>query len=184
MANNMIEIKNNIATIERIFNQWNGILGGDYLAYKNHVYRVYHFCLALNPPQSTDNMIFAIAASFHDIGIWANKTFDYLQPSTELAGAHLKDISKTEWLREVELMIYYHHKITTYNNSKYPLVEVFRRADWIDVSKGKRSFGVAKNDINAIINAFPNHGFHQKLVRLTFTEFKKRPFKPLPMMKW
>ena len=32
----------------------------------------------------------AVAAVFHDIGIWSNKTFDYLEPSVALAREYLK----------------------------------------------------------------------------------------------
>ena len=180
----MMKIGDNSPTIEIIFDQWKEILGSDYLAYKNHVYRVYNFCMALYDGNRDENEIFAIAGCFHDIAIWANKTFDYLEPSAELAKIYLNDNGKVEWLTEVELMIQFHHKITSYRNTKYPLVEIFRKADWIDVTKGNRSFGVPKNEVNSILERFSNNGFHKKLVKLTKDEFRKNPFKPLPMIKW
>ncbi len=180
----MMKIEKNIPTIEAIFAQWKETLGSDYCAYKNHVYRVYNFCIALCHADKNEKELFAIAGCFHDIGIWRNKTFDYLEPSTELAKTYLSNNNKAEWIIEVELMIRFHHKITSYNNIKHPLVEIFRKADWIDVTKGKRSFDVQKKEVNYILEMFPNDGFHKKLLTLTKDEFKKHPFKPLPMMKW
>lgn len=51
-----------------------------------------------------------IAACFHDLGIWINDTFDYLQPSIGLAKAYLKQRNLKQWSVEVELMIDLHHK--------------------------------------------------------------------------
>lgn len=179
-----MKIEDSIPTIEIIFDQWKEVLGSDYRAYKNHVYRVYNFCMALCHGNKEEKEIFAIAGCFHDIGIWANKTFDYLEPSAELAKIYLNNNGKAAWFTEIELMIRFHHKITGYRNTKYPLVEIFRRADWIDVSKGKRSFDVPRNEVNSILERFPNDGFHKKLLKLTKDEFSKNPFRPLPMMKW
>ena len=179
-----MKIEDNIPTIEIIFDQWRGILGPDYQAYKNHVYRVFNFCTVLYQGSENENKMFAIAGCFHDIGIWENNTFDYLEPSIELVKKYLDNSSMSESFRQIELMILFHHKITSYKNTKYPLVEIFRKADWIDVTKGKRSFGLSKNDVGAILEQFPNNGFHKKLIQLTKDEFKKKPFNPLPMAKW
>jgi len=180
----MLKIEDNIPAIESIFDQWKGLLGSDYHAYKNHVYRMFHFCMALLHGNTEDKEKIVIAACFHDIAIWDKKTLDYLEPSAELAKIYLNNNGKAAWSDEIELMIRYHHKLTRYRDSKYPLVETFRQADLIDVSKGLKSFGLPKKDVKAILNKFPNSGFHRKLVSLTVAEFKKSPFRPLPMMKW
>jgi hypothetical protein len=64
------------------------------------------------------------------------------------------------------------------------LVEVFRKGDWVDATKGLRRFGLPKSLVVEVQSAFPNLGFHNNLVRIAMKEFWKRPLNPLPMMKW
>lgn len=184
MVSIMARIEDSIPTIEIIFEQWREVLGADYRAYRNHVYRVVHFCMVFFNGNTEDKEKIAIAGCFHDMGIWANKTFDYLDHSANLAKTYLKNNGKEEWCMEIELMIQFHHKITSYRNKKYSLVEIFRKADWIDVTKGNRSFGLPKDEVKAIVDSFPYNGFHEKLLKLTKAEFKNNPFRPLPMLKW
>ncbi|GBE34061.1 hypothetical protein BMS3Bbin06_00577 [bacterium BMS3Bbin06] len=181
---NRVKIEEHLPLLEEILGEWKADIGKDYPAYKNHVYRVVHFCLSIHQGNREDREKIIIAGCFHDLGIWVNDTFDYLSISIELAKGYLKRKRQEVWSTEIELMINLHHKITRYRDSKYLLVEAFRKADWIDVSKGKRAFGLPKEDIRVVIDKFPNSGFHKKLIQLTKAEFKKNPLKPLPMMKW
>jgi putative acetyltransferase len=57
-------------------------LGHDLPAYENHVVRVLRFVAALGGELSEP---LVVAAAFHDLGIWTARTFDYLEPSVELA---------------------------------------------------------------------------------------------------
>lgn len=88
------------------------------------------------------------------------------------------------WATEIGLMIDLHHKFRRVENAEYPLVEVFRKGDWVDASMGMRKFGLAHADVKAVQHAFPNLGFHQNLMRLAWKEFKRHPLNPLPMMRW
>jgi hypothetical protein len=63
-------------------------------------------------------------------------------------------------------MILEHHKISTYRNHQDWLVEPLRRADWVDVSKGFVTFGLARSLVKEILAAWPNAGFHKRLVML------------------
>ena len=81
-------------------------------------------------------------------------------------------------------MIVNHHKVTPWRANPGSLVESFRRADWIDVTRGLRRFGVPRTFIAAVDAAWPNAGFHQRLVQLTVDRFWKHPLIPLPMVKW
>src|SRR5215469_16634767 len=78
----------------------------------------------------------AVAAAFHDLGIWTNKTFDYIAPSVAIARRHLAARAMADWIPEIEAMIVDHHKVTPSRADPQSLVESFRRADWIDVSRG------------------------------------------------
>ncbi|MCD4719912.1 MAG: HD domain-containing protein [Desulfobacula sp.] len=180
-----MEIRSNIPLLEEILAEYKDVIGEDFRSYKNHVYRVVNFCLRLK--QDTDNEQeerIIIAACFHDLGIWANDTFDYLQPSIVLAKEYLKRRNLEKWSVEIELMIDTHHKIRKYEDDNHPLVEVFRKADLIDVSLGMVKFSLSTDFIGNIKITFPNSGFHKRLIQLTVRELFRNPLKPLPMIRW
>ncbi|MNT51129.1 hypothetical protein D3C72_1880800 [compost metagenome] len=81
-------------------------------------------------------------------------------------------------------MIDMHHKITKYDDDSLPLVEVFRRADLVDVSLGVVTFGISKDLIHQIKEAFPNHSFHKMLCRTSAQWLLKHPLNPIPILKW
>ena|SRR5215471_2753475 len=112
----------------------------------------------------------AVAAAFHDLGIWTNKTFDYIAPSVAIARRHLAARAMADWIPEIEAMIVDHHKVTPSRADPQSLVE-FRRADWIDVSRGLRRFGLPQTFIAAVATTWPNAGFHRRLVQLTLINF-------------
>ena len=62
-------------------------------------------------------------------------------------------------------------------------VESFRRADWIDVSRGLRTFGVPRPFIASLFSAWPSAGFHRRLVELTLDRLWRHPLSPLPMVR-
>ena len=172
-------IENN--TINSILESFKKDLKSDFDVYKNHVYRIYNFALILD--KNKDNhQKYAIAAAFHDIGIWTH-SFDYLAPSIKLASKYLTKINQTAWTDEIALMINNHHKISTYHGEHAKTVEVFRRADWVDVVKGIKLFGLNKSDYTLVKKEFTNKGFHKFLIRETFNYFIKHPLNPLPMFK-
>jgi len=85
---------------------------------------------------------------------------------------------------EIEAMIVDHHKVTPSRANPQSLVEPFRRADWIDVSRGLRRFGLPRTFIAAVATTWPSAGFHRRLVQMTIDRFRKHPLAPLPMVKW
>lgn len=64
------------------------------------------------------------------------------------------------------------------------LTETFRRADWIDVSRGILSFGLPRAKLREIFRRWPNADFHKRLVQLTLAEFRAHRLRPLPVLKW
>jgi hypothetical protein len=159
-------------------------LGHDFIAYRNHVYRVVNLCLAIAGAGDRAALEkIAVAAVFHDLGIWTNRTFDYIAPSVVLARQYLLTGAQADWLPEIEAMIVDHHTITSSGPSRASLVEPFRRADWIDVSRGLRTFGLPRSFIASVFTVWPSAGFHWRLVELTFDRFLKHPLTPLPMVR-
>ena len=159
-------------------------LGDDFTAYRNHAYRVVNFCVALAPCADATLEKIALAAAFHDLGIWTARTFDYLQPSIDLACGHLACAGHADLRDNIAGMIREHHKIRTYRGDAAELVEPFRRADWMDVSLGALTFGLPRARIREIRAKWPNAGFHQRLVQLTLQRMRTHPLSPIPVLKW
>ena len=158
-------------------------LGGDLVAYRNHVCRVLNFYLALVGQPSPSTAIL-VAAAFHDLGIWTDRTFDYLSPSVNLATSYLSahDLGALEV--EVRAIITEHHKLLPYKGEFSPSVEAFRQADLIDLSLGIIHFRLPTSFVQLVRMAFPNAGFHRRLTVLAAGQFMRTPFNPLPMVHW
>ena len=172
-----------LATVEHVLELHAAELGHDFTAYRNHVYRVVNLCLAIAGDSRVELEKIAVAAVFHDLGIWTNDTFDYIGPSVAVARQHLAARGMTGWIPEIEAMIVDHHKVTP-SHAAQPLVEAFRRADWIDVSRGLRRFGLPHACIATVTATWPSAGFHRRVVELAIARFFQHPLTPLPMLKW
>jgi hypothetical protein len=143
-----LSFTNDILTVSAVLENHASALGHDFIAYRNHVYRVVNLCLAIaGEGDRVELEKIAVAAVSHDLGIWTNHTFDYIAPSVALAREHLSACAQTDWIPEIEAMIGDHHEITASRPNRPPLVEPFRRADWIDVSRGLRTFGETRKYI-------------------------------------
>ena len=170
--------------LDEVLDNYRQVLSVDYDAYRNHCMRVFNFCLALAGDRLADaEEKIAIASLFHDLGIWTDNTFDYILPSQRLARCYLEKSDRAAWCDEIEAMIGEHHKLTRYQADSSTLVEAFRKADWIDVSGGMLRFRLPDDFVTDVLEAFPNAGFHKKLVTLSVERLKTHPFSPLPMMK-
>lgn len=167
--------------IEALFASYKDVIGNDFEKYRNHVYRIFNYSLFLS--NSADEEKYAIAAFFHDVGIWTNNTFDYLKPSIDLAKAYLLKNNKENWLEEISLMIDNHHKTTAYKGNFETTVNIFRKADWTDVSLGLIHFEIPSDYIKQVEKQFPYKGFHFFLTKLFAKNLFQHPLKPLPMFK-
>ena len=170
-----------IPTIDDVLNDYATALRGDFVAYRNHVYRIVNLCVAIAGRSELEKI--AVAAVFHDLGIWTNGTFDYIAPSIALAHDYLVSRAHQDWTAEIEAMIADHHKITPSTAAPGSLIETFRRADWIDVTRGLRGFGISRRLVSRLFATWPSAGFHWRLVTLTLERFRRHPLTPLPMVK-
>ena len=171
-----------LSTVDTVLGEHVSEMGHDFVPYRNHVYRVVNLCVAIVGDRTELEKI-AVAAVFHDLGIWTNKTWDYLEPSVALARRYLTG-GQAKWIPEIERMIMDHHKITPAIATPDGLVESFRRADWVDVTLGMRRFGVPRPLITSVYEMWPSAGFHWRLVQLTLERFRAHPLTPLPMVRW
>jgi hypothetical protein len=173
-----------LPTVEEVLNNHASALAHDLIPYRNHVYRVVNLCLAIEGDSHVELEKIAVAAVFHDLGIWTNHTFDYIAPSVAIAREHLAARGRADWIPEIEAMIVDHHKITSSRAHSPSLAESFRQADWIDVTRGLRRFGLPRTFVASVTAMWPSAGFHRRLVELTIDRWWKHPLNPLPMVKW
>ena len=178
------ELQTDLPIVEEVLADHASEIDRDMPGYRNHVYRVVNLCIANIGAGPFVLEKVAVAAVFHDLGIWTNHTFDYIPPSVAIAHEYLAARGKSEWIPDIEAMILHHHKITRSHADPQLLVESFRRADWIDVTFGLRSFGVSRTFIARVSAAWPDAGFHRRLVQLMMERFSKHPLTPLPMVEW
>jgi hypothetical protein len=86
-------------------------------------------------------------------------------------------------LAEITEMIEMHHRIRSCASSASRLVELFRRADIADFSLGMFPMGHSRKLIAGLKSAFPNRGFHWRLVQLGSRWLLQHPLNPLPMFR-
>jgi hypothetical protein len=164
-------------------------LGDDRVKYTNHVIRVLLYCDLLfdraggRGEKPSRRLEFRAAGVYHDLGIWTDKTFDYLVPSIDLAADYLQQEGRSDLEPLVAEMIDQHHKQRAAGEPDDP-VELFRRADLVDVSLGLRRFGLPGAQCRAMLRTYPSRGFHFLLVKMTARRTVEHPTSPLPMFKW
>lgn len=159
-----MKIHEDVAILNEILESWRDELDEDFLAYRNHCYRVLNYCLVFSDYHEDSLNKVSIAVAHHDLGIWVDQTFDYLKPSKVLAREYLSNTNQNYWRAEIETMIDQHHKIRRYKANTEWLVESFRKADWVDVSQNSLKFGLPSNYIAEVKRAFPNTGFTSDLL--------------------
>ena len=172
-----------IAILDELLDMHAAALGRDFTAYRNHTYRVVNLCVVQSSGAREQLDKLAIAAAFHDMGIWTDGTFDYLAPSVTLATNYLLHSGREEWTAEISAMILEHHKISRYRGDPSWLVEPFRRSDWVDVTRGLITFGLTRRLLREVFSTWPSAGFHKRLVQLELTRLRTHPWSPLPMMR-
>ncbi|TAM12269.1 MAG: hypothetical protein EPN72_05725 [Nevskiaceae bacterium] len=170
--------------VNHILAPWRPQIGADYDAYHNHVCRMLSFCFELHPCDEETTHKACIAGAFHDLGVWSDHTLDYLPPSARLAQDYLAREGLSDWAEEITLMITEHHKLRKVRDTRYPLVEAFRRADLVDVSLGLYRGGIERQRVRDIKAGLPNCGFHKRLGQLAAGWFPHHPLRPLPFLKW
>ena len=158
-------------------------IGEDWDGYRNHVLRVLNFCRALSGEHALPDTL-VVAAAFHDLGIWSDGTFDYLEPSAAHAASWLHSHGRHGEVDAVQEVIRMHHKLRACDGAHAAQAEPFRRADLVDVSLGLVRFGLTREYVARVQRALPDCGFHWRLVRLAGRQCLKTPLSPLPMLRW
>lgn len=161
--------------VEQHLAQYKDVIGHDYEAYRNHIYRVLTYALHIfKKPSEKQMRVLAAGLVYHDLGLWSDNDLDYLVPSITRAKKNLAALGFTEEeLHIVSDIIMWHHKVTPFygNNTckdHVALVEAVRRADWIDATKGLVSKGMPRQHIAKVQGKIANAGFHQALLEFGY----------------
>lgn len=183
------KIETHIPYLEELFHPWKAVIGSDFQGYRNHVYRMVQFCWALKKAKGEtltdeEKQKIMIAGVYHDIGIWPQKTLDYIAPSVSPALIFLEEQGLSKWKQEITLMIENHHKFREYKGEYPELVELFRQGDVIDFTLGVGKFHLPKSFIVKMKKTIPNAGFHMGLLKKGCKWSLFNPLNPVPMMKW
>lgn len=152
--------------VEALLARYKDDIGEDFLAYRNHVYRAISYAMHFLEYDKSFEALVETAFVYHDIGLWTDRELAYLEPSEALA---LTDNEKYEWGLDDEALrgaIHWHHKLLPYKGPHQEVIEACRKADWIDASKGIIRKGLSREIVKEVESAFPNHGFHDTLLRL------------------
>lgn len=153
----------------------------DFVCYRNHVYRVYYLCLHFAEGEANPSV--AVAAAFHDLGIWTDHTWDYLPPSIRAANSWLQAEQSAFQSEMVQQIIDFHHLRGRYTGPHAAWVEPFRKADWLDLSLGLRYGKGVRTVYRELKKEFPFKRFHGRLVLFFFRNLVRHPLKPFPMFK-
>jgi hypothetical protein len=169
--------------IDAVLDEWSPVLGAARPGYRGHTYRVYNLARRILGSESRDDEL-AVTSAFHDIGIWTDRTFDYIEPSVSRAVAYLEGRAPELSVVAIERMIRNHHQLLRVRSGPHvDAVEAFRRADLVDLTRGWVRSGVDRGFLEELVAAFPYAGFHGNLVRTALRWFAKHPLRPLPMVR-
>lgn len=187
------EVEGGSRLLDSILESYKAVIGDALKPYRNHCQRMYHYAcylssklLSASSSSTTAEELctkYAIAAAFHDIGLWTAYTVDYLDPSEAEAKKYCLANGKESWIEEIGLMITRHHQILQGSLATDSTVEIFRRADLVDFSWGWIRWGVPRSYVLKIQKEIPNAGFHAYLVIRLAEWLPRNPLNPAPMFR-
>ncbi len=160
-------------------------IGQQWTGYRNHCLTVYNIVRSNARLTEHEDKLVAITVAFHDLALWSDDNFDYIDPSADRAKQWCAENGFGADSQLVADMIFYHHKIFPASLSRnHPLIKAFRDADWSAFTSGWIPFDRGKKKRRAIAAALPNAGFHAFLIKRTFRHFREGGIlNPFPMMK-
>jgi hypothetical protein len=182
MVRAMAAVVEHDGVIDEVLGVWAMALGEDRAAYRGHAYRVFNFARAILASGARDDVL-AVTSAFHDLGIWSDRTFDYLAPSIARADAYLRERRPDLPAELVAAAIDNHHKLRKVERDEGGVVEAFRLADRVDLSRGLWRAGLDRGFVKEVVAAFPYAGFHGMLLRRGAAWFVRNPHRPLPMLR-
>jgi hypothetical protein len=164
--------------VDTVLDRHRDALGDDMSAYRNHVYRCITYQQLLLGFSVPD--VAALAWAVHDLGIWTERTFDYLGPSADLGAQYAEKFGVTD-VDQLRALVREHHRLRPVDDR---VIETFRRADLVDVSHGLLHNRIGRSAVRAAVAQLPYCGFHAFLAKGLTGYAARHPLRPLPMMRW
>lgn len=152
--------------VESLLAPFQSTIGRDFDGYRNHIYRCITYAMHFLDHSPEHEQLVETAFVYHDIGLWTDKTLEYLEPSESAA---VLDNETHGWGLNPDVLrgaIHWHHKVFRYKGSHAKVIEACRKADWIDATQGLLRKGISRSAIAKVEATFPNCGFHRSLLRL------------------
>jgi hypothetical protein len=177
-----MKVNDSMPLIDDVLGARSEMIGRDLEGYRNHVYRMVNFTYAMDDFDEESRRRIAIAGCFHDIGIWPERTLDYLEPSAGRADEYLAENGLSDTQPQIREMICQHHKLRSFERD--PLVEAFRKGDLVDFSLGIVKCGLPRSFVSEVKATFPNAGFHKCLVGVASRWIVRHPLNPVPVLKY
>ncbi|MGV9662344.1 hypothetical protein ACWDUL_14965 [Nocardia niigatensis] len=164
--------------VDTVLDRHLGELGASFPVYRNHVLRCLNYQERLlgEPVPRTA----ALAWAVHDLAIWTAGTWDYLEPSADLADVHAAEFGIAD-VAAVRRMVLDHHRIRGVDDR---VTETFRLADRIDLTRGLWHRPLTRADVDSVVAQLPYLGFHRFLARRASSYAVHHPTRPMPMMRW
>ncbi len=170
--------------LDALLEPWREALGNDYHPYRNHLLRLLNLVCERIQPDAGIWRDLVVAAAFHDLGIWSDRTLDYLEPSRRRALSETAAGGLEINERRVSDLILWHHKITAFRGPEAALINAFRRADWYEVCCGLFGRWSWRAERRALYRRIPLLGFHRVLLRVGLRRLRTHPLSPLPILRW
>jgi hypothetical protein len=173
-----VEVVTRHPIVDAVLDRHRDALADALPTYRNHVYRCINYHQLLLGASIPD--VAALAWVAHDLGIWTARTFDYLNPSADLAAAHAEEFGITD-VDRLQRLITEHHRLRPSNDR---MTETFRKVDLIDVSRGLLRSRIRRSEVHAVVAQLPYRGFHAFLAKGLTRYAASHPLRPLPMLRW
>lgn len=179
------EVVTEVPLLDELLEPFRKGLGAGFIGYRAHCYRMVNWARFTSKDEPYRNDKLAIMTVYHDLPFFTSGDLDYIEKACDWTDAYLDDTGRPEWKEEMRLMISNHHKVRAYTGPYANLVDACRKADWIDVSFTKLTYGIPKALIREVRATFPMNEAYKTIAMPGIARYAGRNLKrPLPMMRW
>lgn len=147
-----------ITTSEQIEN-WLGVysrkLTWDFEPYRHHVYRQVNLSLYFLKDNQLYRPEIEFCAVHHDLGLWLDEGDDIVMSSLQKALQQNEDHALGFDRTLIKDILFYHTKLFAFNGENAPIVNAFRKAHWVELSKGTLKRGLDPAFLQSLHTTWP-----------------------------
>eukprot|EP00535_Pseudo-nitzschia_heimii_P005352 CAMPEP_0197181668 /NCGR_PEP_ID=MMETSP1423-20130617/5888_1 /TAXON_ID=476441 /ORGANISM="Pseudo-nitzschia heimii, Strain UNC1101" /LENGTH=199 /DNA_ID=CAMNT_0042631961 /DNA_START=154 /DNA_END=753 /DNA_ORIENTATION=+ len=150
-------------------------IGRDLGTYRNHCLRVLTFTNYFLPESTKRDLpdamdLAATAIAYHRIGLWTDKSVNYLDSSKDKLEVALGDSFRAEKLSIMSEIILQQHKMRDFtsmgNEAENSLINAVRKASWADTTMGLIRFDLPASLLETAYNELEGDNFHAVILGL------------------